>query len=1079
MAEQDRSTNFVPIFLALAVIGGIGGGLYLHEPFESSRPKETNRETLTTAAREFVPARIWQDPFTAISRCQQGQATDGNVKCAPTYDFPAWPHSLSQKKPEELIIVPVMVNGGAYSENIEDRRRRRYAVLSAMAKQDYRLSDAENIGYFEFPSYYVSGVPRLVLPYEWLQYNMTHSTADSTPSVKSQPPILLLWLDERQFRHKPLTKIAKLLSEVEHRVTYCKSGIKTTATLIGPAGSALLSTMVKEAYELASKSKAGVETKCIGLDKDKTDSIFKRWNFSIFSPTATASAKLILGQTEKEIRKLLSVEEQQQCIDITACRNLYHRDNDFTSIFLIEKIFSKINIQFFRTIASDGTLAKLLVNSEFKNRNINVSSDDHIVVLISEWDTFYGRALPDVFGRKISEEAHNQKINEAEEDKNRKLNMPEKEALKEKIKDGIFTYYYMRGLDGEIINVNDDAKNNGTSFIKNGKTPETNIRKLERAVGVNRFDYLRRLSKKIKEDLSDVSGDVGAIGVLGSDVYDKLLVLQALRSRFPKALFFTTDADVRFVHPAEFKWTHNLIVLSGYGLQLDEAELSQHYPATNLDSDIRLSSFRDSYQTAMFMATRHAVSRLSSLRPMDEESVISADAVYRTALVKHLLKSKAFEVGRPGFVLLGEKPWSLSEWLDNSKNKKWGGLFVLLCVILVCMLIIFFDIQNIGSALLTFILAGLLPVIITYHVYHVDGTSGEPLPLLWGANSLLTIEILLLTAITSLIILLFKVRIDLKENRHQLTTDFKFRREISKSLPTRDCFKIWWGRDFTLDLLKPRSELATDDMWALYQRTADRVLPRAFILALFHTVFAISFILILDDQRMPIRGDYTLFLYKCSISIAVLVFFWFLYVVVDQMRLCRALARLSDKTKLIWSDLTLDEFAQKRGIHLGNSETTSTDSSDWKKDSFIRWLSVQLLADRTQVIEKSLYYPFIILLMLIVAHSTLFDNWQIPPSVIVIIVTSILLIVAWDIMLRRSVKAARETALKDMQSSLSQGLRLTNDYEEVKQLELLIDEVKNERRGAFRSFANNPILKALLMPSGGFGGLLLLEYLVR
>ena len=46
-----------------------------------------------------------------------------------------------------------------------------------------------------------------------------------------------------------------------------------------------------------------------------------------------------------------------------------------------------------------------------------------------------------------------------------------------------------------------------------------------------------------------------AIGVLGSDVYDKLLILQALKQNFPHAIFFTTDLDARLFPPREIQWT--------------------------------------------------------------------------------------------------------------------------------------------------------------------------------------------------------------------------------------------------------------------------------------------------------------------------------------------------------------------------------------------------------------------------------------------------------------------------------------------------------------------------------------------
>ena len=98
-------------------------------------------------------------------------------------------------------------------------------------------------------------------------------------------------------------------------------------------------------------------------------------------------------------------------------------------------------------------------------------------------------------------------------------------------------------------------------------------------------------------------------GYLCSDVYDLLVVLQALRPSFPNALFFTTDADVRYLHPAEFKWTRGLVVLSGYGLRFDQESLPELL-ASHLKRkpELELPPFRDSYQTSMFVATRLAMS---------------------------------------------------------------------------------------------------------------------------------------------------------------------------------------------------------------------------------------------------------------------------------------------------------------------------------------------------------------------------------------------------------------------------------------------------------------------------------------
>ncbi len=87
------------------------------------------------------------------------------------------------------------------------------------------------------------------------------------------------------------------------------------------------------------------------------------------------------------------------------------------------------------------------------------------------------------------------------------------------------------------------------------------------------------------------TGRVGAIGILGSDVYDKLLILRALRPQFPNTLFFTTDLDAQLLHPADFPWTRNLIVASSFGLDL------------NRKLQGKIPPFRGNYQTSIFFST--------------------------------------------------------------------------------------------------------------------------------------------------------------------------------------------------------------------------------------------------------------------------------------------------------------------------------------------------------------------------------------------------------------------------------------------------------------------------------------------
>jgi hypothetical protein len=76
---------------------------------------------------------------------------------------------------------------------------------------------------------------------------------------------------------------------------------------------------------------------------------------------------------------------------------------------------------------------------------------------------------------------------------------------------------------------------------------------LEEANGDSQFDYVRRLASQIDEldrniNHSSNAHSIRAIGILGSDVYDKLLVAEALH-KFPDAVFFTNGMDARLLEP--------------------------------------------------------------------------------------------------------------------------------------------------------------------------------------------------------------------------------------------------------------------------------------------------------------------------------------------------------------------------------------------------------------------------------------------------------------------------------------------------------------------------------------------------
>ena len=183
-------------------------------------------------------------------------------------------------------------------------------------------------------------------------------------------------------------------------------------------------------------------------------------------------------------------------------------------------------------------------------------------------------------------------------------------------------FTYLRGLDGMLPDI-DKSSANAPRKDDSGKSKDLRAQledaPPEHAEGRSQYDYLRRLGDEIARLDSDArfaENGVKAIGIVGFDVYDKLLILQALRSRFTDKIFFTTDLDARYLHADQKEWARNLVVASNFDLSLRPALQRSTLP------------FRDGYQTATYVA---ALMALEANRPQldRQDEPLAASATLR------------------------------------------------------------------------------------------------------------------------------------------------------------------------------------------------------------------------------------------------------------------------------------------------------------------------------------------------------------------------------------------------------------------------------------------------------------------
>ena len=305
MADSpERSSGLVPISALLALLG-LSGFLLYDRPFVSNRPEQPRPYPRTYVSTEDIDARLWEDPFPAAyshptspicNTLAPGFAADeapGALSPASVSREDA-AHKLrhlafevrrrfedgrnrSRQQGEgvehrsvptaTISLLAVMVPGEPYAEQSERRRRMRNAVLSGLAVSGYVPERGALIGHVDScwdadSHLVVDGQGRPVrVPFEWFLRDPLRPPREPHAATS----VLVLWLDETEFRDRMFERVDDLLSTLVGYCYFRKTEVKCLdATeiqggfqfrLIGPATSGTLASLVSTAP--SARSNAG------------------------------------------------------------------------------------------------------------------------------------------------------------------------------------------------------------------------------------------------------------------------------------------------------------------------------------------------------------------------------------------------------------------------------------------------------------------------------------------------------------------------------------------------------------------------------------------------------------------------------------------------------------------------------------------------------------------------------------------------------------------------------------------------------------------------------------------------------
>jgi hypothetical protein len=273
--------NPLPLLMVVLLAAGV---FVKNVPLQSARPTDPERARFVPLGVQDVEARLWQDPFAAVDKAEERAASAGGAsperrdRLDQRHSPDAVRATIETLRPNRHVtILAVSVFGGSYAQAAENRRRTRFAVISALGFHDYRPANAEAIGYFRValpepralaPA--SAGGDRcplqLTVPYEWFEQRRRASD------------VLVLWLNEDKLTASPIEKLRTLFARLTSAgATACGEGPLPAVEgkglslrLVGPAGSAMLAELVHD------RATAGLEPGSVELQ--------------VFAPGATVSS---------------------------------------------------------------------------------------------------------------------------------------------------------------------------------------------------------------------------------------------------------------------------------------------------------------------------------------------------------------------------------------------------------------------------------------------------------------------------------------------------------------------------------------------------------------------------------------------------------------------------------------------------------------------------------------------------------------------------------------------------------------------------------------------------------------------
>jgi len=232
---------------------------------------------------------------------------------------------------------------------------------------------------------------------------------------------------------------------------------------------------------------------------------------------------------------------------------------------------------------------------------------------------------------------------------------------------------------------------------------------------------------------------------------------------------------------------------------------------------------------------------------------------------------------------------------------------------------------------------------------------------------------------------------------------------------------------------------------------------RVILFSLVYVVFAFSLMVSFDGlPQSPVRGKYSTSIDKTMLMLCVACLVFLVGYVVDLTRLTARLIRRLGDGQTIWPPQLLEKYSADTGLG---------------PEMLSGYADVQFVARHTSHVQLAIYLPFIAISLMVISRSGFLDRWPWPAPLVMVFLFNTLFATACAWVIRREARSVREEALQNLAAAKLKYL----GRPEADRLQMLIDEVKGNKMGAYVGWWHDPAIVGLLMPTGSVGAVSLIK----